>query len=520
MIEIYIKNFMWEGSFHSEETLLQTIPDKVGGSKLLDPNVKAELGKATTFEFSIPQNHPYYNAFMQMKTIMRVKHCGITLFRGRVLDLKYDMYGQYSVHCEGDFTFFMDTPQAGTKEETRPQISVADYLEQVISAHNSFCSNEPDKQILLGEYPEHYSQTVEEKQKVFISDEQRVQQFGSTSWNNAMNRLEDLLGDFGGYMRTRYVEADPTDPNSTPAVYLDWFDQYYRHNPQTIAVAKNLIELNASVEVENIFTVVIPIGKQKSDDLFLDNYWPSINSNHALVNYITVPEIASLGIFTDEELNRNHHTKNDYLNAINKYGYITKVVTFENADVHDKLFSYATDWIRRNYIGRNVSYEVTAIDMVNLDVNQTPLLVGDSIILQHPIVPYDPEGLTVITAEYDLYELWKSKFKIGVPNEMLNAAYGVKKKDSGGKGGGGGGGASNKNPEYTQEQIEARYDFLTQYSMKTDSKMNIELDDPLAFLVYDDKGKKLTPKKAAEKLKNYDFEIRWLVSSTYWKLNP
>lgn len=491
IVEIYIKNFKMGGSVVQTSTLLQSVPLSMTDHNLIDPKVKAEMGKAPSLEFAMDVDHPYYDALLQMKTLMRVVFAGETIFRGRVLTIDVDMMGRKQVHCEGDFAFLMDTPQDGTEEKNRETITVHTYLQRLITKHNSMCGDD-DHKFHLGEYPNHYSSGIQHEQQIIPSAEQAKQKFGNSSWNSTMDRIEDVLNTFGGYWRTRYVDETH--------IYLDWLDLYFRpydESRQRIEVASNLIDFSGSNELENIFTAVIPIGKQDNKELFLNEYWPSVSSGHAKVNYVLVPEIANLGIFSDDELNKGYHTKEDYQNAINNFGMIYKTVTFENADNCDKLFSYATDWIKNNFLGSITSYDITALDIANQDPTVNPILVGDEVKVVHPSI--GEKILTAISIDYDLYNPWKTKYKIGSPNNLLNATYGVANKKSGGKkgsgngitGGGGGGGGGDEPP--TQQQIDKQNaDVL--YSSKTDFGEDIQLDDALAFLFHDDQGHKYSAK--------------------------
>lgn len=491
IVEIYIKNFKMGGSVVQTSTLLQSVPLSMTDHNLIDPKVKAEMGKAPSLEFAMDVDHPYYDALLQMKTLMRVVFAGETIFRGRVLTVDVDMMGRKQVHCEGDFAFLMDTPQDGTEEKNRETITVHTYLQRLISKHNSMCGDDNHK-FHLGEYPNHYSSDIRDEQKIIPAAEQAKQKFGSSSWNSTMDRIEDVLNTFGGYWRTRYVDETH--------IYLDWLDLYFRpydESRQRIEVANNLIDFSGSNELDNIFTAVIPIGKQNNKDLFINEYWPSVSAGHAKVNYILVPEIANLGIFSDSELSKGYHTKEDYQNAITNFGMIYKPVTFENADNCDKLFSYATDWIKNNFLGSVTSYDITALDITNIDPEQSsPLLVGDEVKVVHPSI--GERTLTIISIDYDLYNPWKTKYKIGSPNNLLNATYGVANKNSGGKKGsgdgitGGGGGGGGTPPPTQQQKDAAQAD--NWYIKKTEFGEDIQLDDALAFLFHDDQGHKYSAK--------------------------
>lgn len=478
IVEFYIKNFMRNGSLVTTETRLQTIP--IYGEPVIDnPNVDNELGKAGSFEFEIEPVNSFYSAYRQLKTIMRVTYFGHTIFRGRVLTIDKTMKCRRTIHCEGDFAFLLDSNQPGTKEESRPEIGVLEYLQQIIAKHNADMHGDTDKMFTLGEVPGQYTSATPSEQRVEIPADKATQKFGDTSYNTSMDRIEGLLSDFGGYFRTRYDSVN----NIT---YLDWYSNYYNAsiNAQTIELAKNLIDISGPTEVENLFTAVIPIGKNKNgEEVFISDYWPIVSANHEKVNYITVPELATIPLYSDSELNANYHRKTDYQDAINRFGWIWKPVTFENADTPEKLFTYAKDWMKKNYMPELTQWSVGALDMKVVNPSSSCILCGDRVNLQHPETAREFKGLTIISAKYQLYDPKNNKYVIGIPHQEVNAAYGTKAK--GGKGGSGGGISKKPPPDGDDPTLQQRKLALEHdYYLKTECGRDITLDNPLAFTVY------------------------------------
>ena len=504
IVEFYIQNYMWNNSLVSTETKFQEVPFS-GDPVILEPRVKNELGKAGSFEFKMESISPYYNALLQMKTLMRVTYFGTTIFRGRVLTIDKTMYGTRTVHCEGDFAFLLDSHQIGTKEDTRPEISVLQFLQQIIAQHNSDVSGDSYKQFTLGEVPGQYTNATNTAQRVVIPSEKANQKFGDTAWNSSMDRIESLLSTFGGYFRTRFVKGTG---GAADVTYLDWYDKYYNAstNTQTIEISKNLIDLSGPTEVENLFTIVVPIGRDTNgENVYISDYWPIVQDNHAKVNYITVPELATIPLYTDAELNSDYHRKTDYQNAITRFGKIWKPVDFENANTPEKLFAYAKDWIKNNFMPELTQWSVNAIDMKVVNPANQVLLCGDRATLTHPEVDTTYSGMTIISTDYDLYNPDKDKFVIGIPSQQINAAYGVKvkeNKNTGSKGGGGGGisggaGGRNKNKEEVEDDIERMRNLLQQqYILKTDYNQDILLDNPTAYLIYNTDGTEKTKQEA------------------------
>lgn len=452
MYDIYIKNYTdGNGVVQTTETLLYSIPisSQYKDNVLIDPAVKAELGKSGTFEFSINPDNPYYNCWRQMKTIMRVVYDGDTIFRGRALTIDNTLWGDKKLHFESDFAFFMDSYQVGTKEEKRTTITILAYLQQIINAHNTQMqeASESDKYFMLGEVPGQYSNAIADAQKVKVD---ATKKYGSDSWETSMNALESLQKQYGGYFRTRYVNG---------TCYLDWLDGYYRdatNTTQVIEIGENLIELQDSAEVENIFTALVPLGSGEGKEVTIETYKTNVHGSGN--NRILVPQIVSE--FTDVQLNSGYHSKEEYQNAVNKYGIIYKTQKFDNADTPQKLWEYACDYILRNYMGGISSFTITALDMHHIDGVVEKYLVGDKIPLRYPdldsransITPIITKTLTATSITYKLHDPDKNDYTIGIPNSLVEKKYG----SSNGKGGGGSGGGGKK--EVLDDDFERSFD--------------------------------------------------------------
>ena len=502
-VKFFIQNYKTEnGGIGTLEQEFLTIPFHKDPD-INNPRVKNEIGKAGSFEFSMEPTSALYNAMIQMKTMMRVVLFGKTIFRGRVLTIDQSpLTGSHTIHCEGDLSFFLDSYQQGVKDDIRPTISVFNYLTQIINQHNQCV--DASRQFALGEVPGQYTAATAESQRVIIPAEKANQKFGDASWNTSMDRLEGLLGDFGGYFRTRHDAENHI-------TYLDWYDKYYNAttNTQPIKLARNLIDLSGPAEISNLFTVIIPIGRNQSEDVFISDYWPVVNTNHEKVPWIGVRELVTESLYTETELNADFHRAADYANANSQYGQIWKIINFPNANTPEKLFTYAKDWIKNNYMPSNTQWDVSALDMRFMNGNDQGLYCGDRIVLDAPEVDQTYSGMSIISAEYDLFNPDKNKYTIGYPNPETNASYGVPEKtarttghSSSTKKGGSGGknppGGGDDSP--SSQDLEAmKSNFIAQYVNKVNLKNDIPYDNPLAFCRFDEYGEELDEDTAKKK---------------------
>lgn len=437
MYSFYIQNYYDEnGVYQTDETQIYSVPVSEGEDLILiDPVIKCEMGKAGSFEFTVQPNHEFYSCWVQMKTVMRVEYESNTIFHGRVLTIDNTVLGQRKIHCEGDLAFLLDSMQEGTKENKRTEVSLNSYLSSLITAHNQQMDEGDNtfKKFYLGEVPGNYSESVSAAQQI----KNETKKYGNDSWDTTSGALEKIQKESGGYFRTRYVIK-----NKVGKCYLDWYDSYFNENvnQQEIEIGENLIDVSSSTEVDNIFTALIPLGSKNGEPLTIEGYKTEIHGNN---KRILVPQLTQ--IFKASELNQGYHTFSDYDTAVQKYGIIYKVQNFQNADTQEKLWDYATDWMKNNYFGGITSFSVTAMDLHHVDELEQQFFVGDRVKIIYPNMDestdekkeYYERIMTITQITYYPHDPEKNQFTIGIPSSILNKTYGTANSK------GGGGGASN-----------------------------------------------------------------------------
>lgn len=432
--DIYIRYHLNETGDHTvtSERLLYSIPITNGSRALIDPVVKCEMGKAGSFEFSMPPSHPFYNLLQQMKTVMRVEYNGNTIFRGRVLTIDTNrMNGTRKVHLEGDLAFFNDSYQEPVEEGDRPKTSIYNYLQNIIKQHNDQMdvSGSTYKKFTLGIVPgcPNYNSLTTSAQRISIENSE----FGDNAWKKTQETLNSLAKEYGGYFRTRYE-------NDT--CYLDWLESYYTSDigTQPIRVTRNMIDLNDTSEVDNIFTYLIPIGQgKKSDKIYIDGYKDDVHGSNRSISVPTVASwLRSQG--RTSELNRGFHDESDYDNAIEKYGVIYRTQEFNDANTQEKLWNAAVNWIRDNYAGGITSFTASALDMHHVyPDHDEEWIVGKRFPIVYADVnrytpgedtPTERKTITMLSGQYVLHNPEKNQYTLGIPNSLLSKAYRSKSK--------------------------------------------------------------------------------------------
>lgn len=442
MFDIYIRNYMNGNSIQTSETLMLSIPIADPTVMIINkPILKLEMGTVGAFDFEVEPESPYYDAFMHMRTLIRIVYkdsahstSGTTLFFGRVLTINNTLLGNRKIRCEDALAFLNDVQYPGVDDKNRTSISTETWINKVLNYYNQMVGSDSPKVMTFGEVPGQYS-TATAAQRIKSS----TQKHESTSWTDVKSIFDNMASGFGGYWRTRFVEG---------RIYLDWLNTYFNPvvNPAPIELGKNLLDLNNSYEVDNIFTAVIPIGQDDDGKpITIAGYKTDKHES----NYVLVSDLVNKGICSDAELNVGYHRKEDYANSVNNYGMIYRTVSFPNADTQAQLWDWCIDWMKNNYLGVVKEFTIKAFDLHQIGNGTQMYLVGDQVTVKYPkyvngqsmIVS---EVMTVKTITYDLFNPENLQLTIGYPLDMLDHEYGDKrtKANKSGKGSGGGGGKS------------------------------------------------------------------------------
>lgn len=206
------------------------------GYGVLSPKLTVELNKAGSLDFTLPPGNAMYDDLHKLKSIITVFQNGDELFRGRILHDEKDFYKQKKVYCEGELAFFLDSkqrPYSATK-------TVKEWFEYYISNHN--LRVESTKQFVVGDI------TVENSSESLT--------IKSDDYATTLTEIENrLLADYGGYLSIR---------ENSGKRYIDWLSESGTNNSQIIEFGRNLLDITEYITAENVFTVLIPLGKSSS----------------------------------------------------------------------------------------------------------------------------------------------------------------------------------------------------------------------------------------------------------------
>lgn len=440
MFKIYLYN--WASNFNvtteqytlvEEETEVLSIPvDSPDDIWLLAPSIKAEVNKAESFDFTVMPGTEYYNAFIRLKTWIRVTYDDTTIFWGLVKTINNSSsLHKRSIHAEGVYTTLSDSPVPGKEEDLQDSLTARAYLDFLINSHNGYIE-EPFKKFSIG--------------KIAAELDTRSKKRKPTSWTNTLSELNNLMDEHGGYVRARYNDAWKT--NGKNRTYLDWAQYYFRDLGEgkrpTIKLSRNLIDISKGIGNNEIFTRLIPVGHKSisssssSSNKNKESSFVYISGSKEYIKIKDVPSMISNDISKQKkELEADGFRKlSDFTDAEKNYGVVYLTENFPNATNSTDLKKYALEWIKHNYYGIVPSFSVKALDMHMLGETDPQILVGDVIDVTYP--EYDNDGtahtvtrkLICKAIQYNLLNPEANVYTVGVPCDATDFEYGMKSKAS------------------------------------------------------------------------------------------
>lgn len=329
--------------------------------QLISPIIKMEVNKAGSVEFTILPRHPFYDALSIMKTRIDVYRDEKLIFSSRVLSNDTDTYKQRKVYCEGALAYLVDSifgPSKGTR-------TTEEHFRLLIDSHNA--QVEDTKKFTVG------SIEIDEKAESHI--------FGEDNYRETFSAIQsDMIDSFGGYLRIRYENG---------VRYIDYLKSYNTTSSQTIEFGQNLIDLMNKQTGEDLFTVLLPIGKDK----------------------LTIEAAGDSQKYT-------HNGK--YLEnaeAIASYGRILKTEDFGDITDARTLMEKAEKYMTDNYKGIPPELSIKAIDLHQFYPTVRPFNLGDSITVKSPI--HGVERILICTAiEINIKDPSKTQYTLTDPNQI------------------------------------------------------------------------------------------------------
>ena len=215
-----------------------------------DPSVKLAVSKAGEMSFTVDAEHPYLSNLRRMSCLVELLDGTLPIYRGRITSDTKDFYGAHKIETEGimavlndsiipPFNFPEDfTEDASYKAAAASGNVVEFFFRWILSQHNAQVTAE--QQIKPG--------------VITVSDQNNYITRSSEEYATAMSTISDKLikSALGGYLLIRYED----DGN-----YLDYYAALPLTNTQSVEFAENLLDLSSETDGTNIYTAILPEGK-------------------------------------------------------------------------------------------------------------------------------------------------------------------------------------------------------------------------------------------------------------------
>jgi hypothetical protein len=215
-----------------------------------DPSVKLAVSKAGEMSFTVDEEHPYLSNLRRMSGLVELLDGTFPIYRGRITTDTKDFYGAHKIETEGimaalndsiikPFSFPEDFKDDDDYKAAAASGNVVDFFFRWIFAqHNSQVSTE--QQIKPG--------------VCTVTDSNNYITRSASEYATAMSTISDKLikSALGGYLLIRYED----DGN-----YLDYYAALPLTNTQSVEFAENLLDLSSETDGTNIYTAILPEGK-------------------------------------------------------------------------------------------------------------------------------------------------------------------------------------------------------------------------------------------------------------------
>lgn len=292
-----------------------------------DPSVKLAVGKAGEMTFTLCADHPYLSNLRRMSGLVELLDGTLPIYRGRITTDTKDFYGAHKIETEGimaalndsiikPFSFPEDFKDDDDYKAAAASGNVVDFFFRwILAQHNSQVSTE--QQIKPG--------------VCTVTDSNNYITRSASEYATAMSTISDKLikSALGGYLLIRYED----DGN-----YLDYYAALPLTNTQSVEFAENLLDLSSETDGTNIYTAILPEGK---DGLTIEALSDGDLTDDLVKSGLTI--YSKSGVAT--------------------YGRITRHVKWDDVTVAANLQAKAKAALADNGLSMPETIKLTAVDL-------------------------------------------------------------------------------------------------------------------------------------------------------------
>lgn len=112
---------------------IHDISDITDTKKLISPTLTREVGKAGSFEFTMPLGNVAHSALQKLRTTVEVEQDGVSIWQGRPMSHEQDFLMRQKIYCEGELAYLNDS---GIAPYAAKNVSFSQFLEWICDNHN------------------------------------------------------------------------------------------------------------------------------------------------------------------------------------------------------------------------------------------------------------------------------------------------------------------------------------------------------------------------------------------------
>ena len=232
-----------------------------------------------------------------------------------------------SHYCEGELAFLNDSTQPQAEYHN---MTVRGFLQALIDIHNAKVGD--NRKFTLG------AATVTDSNDSL---------YRYTNYEKTIECInEKLIDKLGGHMRVRKERG---------VRYLDYLEDYPNTNSQVIRFGENLMDFTKNWDMSEFATVILPLGNRLEE-----------SEIEALEEYLTVESVNDGSKYVQSA------------NAVKTYGWIEKVVHWDNVSTPSVLLSKAQRYLSEIQFDE-MTIELKALDMNYLNVQSEEIKLLDKV---------------------------------------------------------------------------------------------------------------------------------------------
>jgi hypothetical protein len=353
--------------------------------RIVSPVLSLKINDVGYFKFTVYPTHSFYDDLTEPKHIIEVFRDNRTepLFVGRVASYEKGLYNELAVTCESEIAFLMDTVLTDFYSDTGHTGYY--WLDRLLKLHNNYgnyqtygsiCTDNVGRKFEVGNVSGIYSSRILYPNADNFS--------GSYSVYEIIVRL--IIEPLGGVIQFRHENGvnyiDLLEESDIPSQGLD------------ITFGRNLLDIDRTVNVDEVVTAIRPFGASVKQG---DDYVPRSIKLNDISQYITNSDIKqaidpskTAGTplsFTDCMYSQQ---------LVNKYGWIIREVTFDDATALRSLVQNAQKYLENSEARSGSSFRAMGVSESNMEY-----LPGTKITVNSQV--HGISGSVLLITESELY---------------------------------------------------------------------------------------------------------------------